>query len=56
MSEKDFIQKYLQDFSTLVKPDSTTIEKIIKVKNILVETSKNNKKVIDKYESGADIE
>jgi len=46
MSEKDFIQKYLQDFSTLIKPDLITIEKIIKVKNILVEINKNNKKVM----------
>ena len=46
MSEKDFIQQYLQDLSTLVKPNLTIVEKIIKVKNILVEANKSNKKVM----------
>ena len=46
MSEKDFIQKYLEDFSNLVKPNKDISEKIIKVKNILIETNKKNKKII----------
>ena len=46
MSEKDFIQKYLEDFSNLVKPNKDISEKIIKVKNILIETNKKNKKIM----------
>ena len=46
MSDKDFLKKYLEDFSVLVKPSSEIIEKIIKVKNILIETNKKNKKIM----------
>ena len=46
MSEKDFVKKYLEDFSVLVKPNEDITEKIIKVKNILVETNKKNKKIM----------
>ena len=46
MSEKDFVQKYLEDFSVLVKPNEDITGKIIKVKNILVETNKKNKKTM----------
>ena len=46
MSEKDFVQKYLEDFSNLVKPNKDISEKIIKVKNILIETNKKNKKIM----------
>ena len=46
MSEKDFIQKYLEDFSNLVKPNKDISEKIIKAKNILIETNKKNKKIM----------
>ena len=46
MSEKDFVKKYLEDFSVLVKPNEDITGKIIKVKNILVETNKKNKKTM----------
>ena len=46
MSNKNFINKYLDDFSDLVKPSADITEKIIKVKNILVETNKNNQKIM----------
>ena len=46
MFDKNFINKYLDDFSDLVKPSADITEKIIKVKNILVETNKNNQKIM----------
>ena len=46
MSEKNFVEKYLEDFSSLVRPNAEIIEKIVKVKNILVENNKNNKKIM----------
>ena len=46
MSDKDFVNKYLEDFSKLVKPNAEVVEKIIKVKNILMETKKNKGKVM----------
>ena len=46
MSDKEFVRKYLEDFSVLAKPDEETIEKINKIKNILVETKKNNSKTL----------
>ena len=44
--ERDFVKKYLEDFSNLVKPNKDISEKIIKVKNILIETNKKNKKIM----------
>ncbi len=41
MSDKDFVKKYLNDFSALIRPDDQTIKKIIEVKNLLVQTKKN---------------
>ena len=41
MSEKNFVDKYLEDFSSLIKPNPEITEKIVKVKNILVEVSRN---------------
>ena len=46
MSDKDFVNKYLEDFSKLVKPNAEVVEKIIQVKNILMETKKNKGKVM----------
>ena len=45
MSDKDFVKKYLDDFSNLVKPKEDIAEKIIRVKPILVETNKKNQKI-----------
>ncbi len=46
MSDKDFITKYLKDFSSLVSPNDEIIEKITLIKNILLEVKKNNSKVM----------
>ena len=46
MSDKDFINKYLEDFSSLVKPNDQIIEKIINTRDILVQAKKNNAKII----------
>ena len=46
MSENDFVKKYLEDFSTLVKPDLDISQKIVKVKDLLVKTSKKNQKIM----------
>ena len=46
MSDKDFVKKYLNDFSALIRPDDQTIKKIIEVKNLLVQTKKNGTKIM----------
>jgi|TARA_B110000438_G_C15710061_1_gene604900 D-sedoheptulose 7-phosphate isomerase len=46
MSEKDFIKKYLNDLSSLIIPDEEVLENILKVKDVLVNTSKNKGKVM----------
>ena len=47
MSEKDFIKKYLEDFSSIVKPKDEIVEKIFEIANILKNTkSKNSKTMI----------
>ena len=42
MSDKKFIQEYLEDFSSLIKPDAEIIEKIINVKNALIKVKDDN--------------
>ena len=46
MSDKDFINKYLEDFSQLSKPNSEIINKIIEVKKILVKANNGNNKIM----------
>tara|TARA_Y100000590_G_C15415388_1_gene899209 strand:+ start:213 stop:782 length:570 start_codon:yes stop_codon:yes gene_type:complete len=46
MSDKDYINEYLKDLSSLIKPNEDIVDKIINIKNILVQTKKNNKKVL----------
>jgi len=47
VSEKDFIKKYLEDFSSIVKPKDEIVEKIFEIANILKNTkSKNSKTMI----------
>ena len=46
MSDQDFVNKYLNDFSTLTKPSADIVKKIIQVKNILLQTKKDNAKVM----------
>ena len=45
MSDKDFVRGYLEDFSSLIKPSDTIVEKIISVRDELVNASKNNAKI-----------
>ena len=46
MSQKDFVKKYLEDFSLLSKPNEDIVNKIVTVHDILVNAQKNNKKVM----------
>ena len=46
MSDYQFIKSYLEDFSDLLKPNNELIEKLIRVRNSLLEVKKNNKKVL----------
>ena len=46
MSDTNFVNNYLNDLSSLVKPNEEIIKKIVNVKNILIETQKKNKKVM----------
>ena len=46
MSDKDFVKKYLEDFSVLVKGKNEIIDKIINVKDILINSKKNNSKIL----------
>ena len=46
MSDKDFIKEYLEDFSSLVKPNDEIIEKIINARDILVQATKDSAKII----------
>ena len=46
MSDKDFVNNYLKDFASLIKPKDDVIKKIIETKDILIETKKSNNKVM----------
>ena len=46
MSDKDFVNNYLKDFSSLLKPNEDIVNKIINVKDILVSVKKNNRKIM----------
>jgi len=46
MSDYQFIKSYLEDFSELLKPNEELIEKLIRVRNSLLEVRKNDKKVL----------
>ena len=46
MSDKNFVNKYLEDFSILLKPNAAVVDKIIKVKEILTNCQKDNGKII----------
>ncbi len=46
MSDKDFVKKYLEDFSSLAKPSEKIVEKIISVRDILINAKKNNNKIM----------
>ena len=46
MSDKVFVKAYLEDFSSLVKPNDQIVEKIISARDILVQAKKNNAKIM----------
>ena len=46
MSEKDFINKYLEDFSTLINPNADIISKIISVRDVMVSAQKSKNKIM----------
>ena len=41
-----FLENYLTDFSNLIKPDKDTINKLVQVRDILLETSKKKGKIL----------
>jgi len=46
MSNKDFVKKYLEDYSSLLKPNNEIVEKIINVRDVLLNAKKNNAKTM----------
>ena len=46
MSDFDFVEKYLKDFSSLAKPEKEIVDKIVEAKNILISAKKKNKKIM----------
>jgi len=46
MSDKNFINAYLKDFSSLLQPNEDIVNKIISIRDALVDTKKNNNKVM----------
>ena len=46
MSDYQFIKSYLNDFSDLLKPNDELIEKLIQVRDLLLEVNQNNKKIL----------
>ena len=50
MQKKDkesiFLENYLTDFSNLIKPNQNIVNKLIKVRNIFLKTSKKNGKIL----------
>ena len=46
MTDTTFLQNYLRDISLNIIPNKNILEKIIKIKNILLDTKKRNKKVL----------
>ena len=46
MSDQDFVDKYLNDFSSLLKPNNELVTKLVEVKKILLEVKKNKSKIM----------
>ena len=46
MSDTDFVNKYLEDFSLLLKPNDDVVNKIIQAKEILIDTKTSNNKIM----------
>ena len=45
MSEQQFLKSYLSDLSDQLKPSDETIDKLIQVRDMLLEVNNNDKKV-----------
>ena len=46
MSDKDFVNKYLEDFSTIIKPNDDIVAKIISVRDVMVSVQKSKNKIM----------
>ena len=46
MSDNQFIKNYLQDFIELLKPNDDSVESLIQARNLLIDVTNNNKKVL----------
>ena len=46
MPDKKFVNNYLKDFSSLLQPNEHIVNKIISVKDVLVNVNKNKKKIM----------
>jgi len=46
MSDHQFIKNYLKDYIELLQPDEDSIESLIKVRDLIVKTSLNKKKIL----------
>ena len=46
MSDKEFVNNYLKDLSSLLEPHEEIKDKIVKVKDILIDAKKKNKKIM----------
>ena len=46
MSDTDFVNKYLEDFSLLLKPNDDVVNKITQTKEILIDTKTSNNKIM----------
>jgi len=46
MSDKDFVSSYLNDFSSLIKPNEDLVKTLIETKEVLLDIKKNNSKVM----------
>ena len=46
MSDRDFVTKYLKDFSLLVNPNDEIVEKIIQIKKVILDIKTHNSKVM----------
>ena len=46
MSDKKFVKNYLEDFSSILKPNAELIDKIVEVKELILKTKNNGKKIM----------
>ena len=46
MSDQQFLKNYLADLSDLLKPNGEAIDKLIQVRDLLLEIKNNNKKIL----------